>query len=46
MALTEALRQDGIELHLGVQATEASRDGSDYVLRLSDGTSVQGEHRR
>ena len=43
VALTEALRRDGIELHLGVQAAEASRDGSDYVLRLSDGTSVQGE---
>ena len=43
VALTEALRQDGIELHLGVQAAEALRDGDDYVLRLSDGTSVQGE---
>ena len=43
VALTEALRRDGIELHLGVQAAEASRDGGDYVLRLSDGTSVQGE---
>ena len=43
VALTEALRRDGIELRLGVQAAEASRDGGDYVLRLSDGTSVQGE---
>ena len=43
VALTEALRRDGIELHLGVQAAEASRDGDDYVLRLSDGTSVRGE---
>jgi pyruvate/2-oxoglutarate dehydrogenase complex dihydrolipoamide dehydrogenase (E3) component len=43
VALTEALRRDGIELHLGVQAAEASRDGDDYILRLSDGTSVQGE---
>jgi pyruvate/2-oxoglutarate dehydrogenase complex dihydrolipoamide dehydrogenase (E3) component len=43
VALTEAMRRDGIELHLGVQATEASRDGGDYVLRLSDGTSVKGE---
>jgi dihydrolipoamide dehydrogenase len=42
-ALTEALRRDGIELHLGVNATEALREGGDYVLRLSDGTSVQGE---
>jgi pyruvate/2-oxoglutarate dehydrogenase complex dihydrolipoamide dehydrogenase (E3) component len=43
VALTEALRRDGIELHLGVQATEASRDEDGYVLSLSDGTSVQGE---
>ena len=43
VALTEALRRDGIELHLGVHAGEASRDGGDYVLTLSDGTSVQGE---
>ena len=37
-ALAEALRRDGIELHLGVQAAEALRDGDDYVLKLSDGT--------
>ena len=43
VALTEALRREGIELHLGVQAAEASREGGDYVLRLSDGTSVEGE---
>jgi pyruvate/2-oxoglutarate dehydrogenase complex dihydrolipoamide dehydrogenase (E3) component len=43
VALTEALRRDGIELHLGVQAAEASSAGGDYVLHLSDGTSVQGE---
>ena len=43
VALTEALRRDGIELHLGVEAAEASRDAGDYVLRLSDGTSVHGE---
>jgi pyruvate/2-oxoglutarate dehydrogenase complex dihydrolipoamide dehydrogenase (E3) component len=42
-ALTNALRRDGIELHLGVQAGEASRDGDDYVLRLSDGSEVRGE---
>jgi dihydrolipoamide dehydrogenase len=43
VALTEALRRDGIELHLGVQAAEVSRDGDDYVLRLSDGSEVRGE---
>ena len=42
-ALSDALRRDGIELHLGVQAAEASRDGDDYVLRLSDGSEVRGE---
>jgi pyruvate/2-oxoglutarate dehydrogenase complex dihydrolipoamide dehydrogenase (E3) component len=42
-ALREALGRDGIELHLGVQANEAARDGDDYVLRLSDGSEVRGE---
>jgi pyruvate/2-oxoglutarate dehydrogenase complex dihydrolipoamide dehydrogenase (E3) component len=42
-ALSKALRRDGIELHLGVLAAEASRDGDDYVLRLSDGSDVRGE---
>jgi pyruvate/2-oxoglutarate dehydrogenase complex dihydrolipoamide dehydrogenase (E3) component len=42
-ALTRALQRDGIELHLGVHATEASRDADDYVLGLSDGSEVRGE---
>src|ERR1700722_11784665 len=42
-ALAEALERDGIELHLGVRAAEALRDGDDYVLKLSDGTEVRGE---
>jgi pyruvate/2-oxoglutarate dehydrogenase complex dihydrolipoamide dehydrogenase (E3) component len=42
-ALTEALEKDGIELHLGVLASQALRDGDDYVLKLSDGTEVRGE---
>ena len=37
------MRRDGIELRLGVQAAEASRDGDDYVLKLSDGSEVRGE---
>ena len=41
--LAEALRRDGIELHLGVRATGASRDGDDYIVKLSDGTEVRGE---
>jgi dihydrolipoamide dehydrogenase len=43
-ALGEVLRRDGIELRLGLQATTASRDGEDYVLALSDGTEVRGDH--
>jgi len=43
-ALTEALREDGIELALGVQATAASRDGTDFVLTLSDGRELRGDH--
>jgi dihydrolipoamide dehydrogenase len=42
-ALAEALRRDGIELHLGVHATEARREGADYVLALDDGSELRGE---
>ncbi len=42
-ALSEALRQDGIELVLGKHATAAQREGNDYVLRLDDGTQVRGD---
>ena len=41
--LAEELQRDGIELRLGVLATEALRDGDDYVVKLSDGTEVRGE---
>ena len=37
VALTEALRRDGIELHLGVQAAGASHDGGDYVVSSRTG---------
>ena len=43
-ALAEALRRDGIELALGVEAVEASRDGVDFVLRLDDGRELRGDH--
>jgi pyruvate/2-oxoglutarate dehydrogenase complex dihydrolipoamide dehydrogenase (E3) component len=43
-ALGEALRQDGIELVLGVQAIAASRDGVEFVLRLEDGRELRGDH--
>ena len=43
VALGEALRRDGIELVLGMHATAARRDGSDYVLELEDGTELRGD---
>ncbi len=42
-ALGEALRRDGIELVLGVQASGASREGEDYVLELGDGRKLRGD---
>jgi pyruvate/2-oxoglutarate dehydrogenase complex dihydrolipoamide dehydrogenase (E3) component len=42
-ALGEALRSDGIELALGVQATAARRDGTEFVLELADGRSLRGD---
>jgi pyruvate/2-oxoglutarate dehydrogenase complex dihydrolipoamide dehydrogenase (E3) component len=42
-ALGEVLRRDGIELHLGVHATAAERDGEDYVLTLETGTQLRGD---
>jgi dihydrolipoamide dehydrogenase len=42
-ALGEVLRRDGIELHLGVRATAARRDGDEYVLELDDGETLQGD---
>jgi len=43
-ALGEALRRDGIELVLGVQAIAAARDGEDFVLGLEDGRELRGDH--
>ena len=43
-ALGEVLRGDGIDLHLGVPATSARRDGQDYVLTLGDGAELRGDH--
>jgi dihydrolipoamide dehydrogenase len=42
-ALSEALRKDGIELVLGMHASAARRDGSDYVLDFEDGREVRGD---
>ena len=43
-ALGEALRRDGIELILGVNARAARREGEDYVLELDDDRELRGEH--
>jgi len=42
-ALGEELRRDGIELILGMHATEARRDGEDYVLVIGDGRELRGD---
>jgi pyruvate/2-oxoglutarate dehydrogenase complex dihydrolipoamide dehydrogenase (E3) component len=42
-ALGDVLRSDGIELHLGVHATRADRDGDEYVLELDDGPALRGD---
>ncbi len=41
--LGEALKQDGIELVLGMHAAAARRDGDEYVLEFGDGREVRGE---
>ncbi len=43
-ALGTVLAGDGIELHLGVSATAARREGSEYVVELDDGSQLQGDH--
>ena len=42
-ALGEVLRRDGVELHLGVHATAARRDGDDFVLELDGGSELRGD---
>ena len=42
-ALGEALRRDGIELHLSTQATAARLDGRDFVLELGESGEVRGD---
>ena len=42
-ALGEVLHRDGIELHVGVSATAARRDGTDYVLELDEGDELRGD---
>ena len=42
-ALADALRRDGVELALGVQAIRARREGADYILDLNDGRTLIGD---
>ena len=42
-ALAGALRQDGVQLALGVRATAARREGEHYFLKLDDGREVSGD---
>ena len=42
-ALAEVLEADGVEVHVGVTAQAARRDGEDYVLVLDDGTELRGD---
>jgi pyruvate/2-oxoglutarate dehydrogenase complex dihydrolipoamide dehydrogenase (E3) component len=42
-ALAEVLRQDDIELFLGVMASVARREGDEYVLELDDGSKLSGD---
>jgi len=41
--LGEALRQDGIELMVGMRVTAARREGGEYVLEFDGGTEVRGD---
>jgi pyruvate/2-oxoglutarate dehydrogenase complex dihydrolipoamide dehydrogenase (E3) component len=43
-ALGAALREDGIELLLGMHATNARRADGEFVLQVGDNTEVQGDH--
>src|SRR5262249_22180613 len=42
-ALSEAMRQDGIELMLGQHATGARRDGDEFVLEFDGGHELRGD---
>ncbi|MEU5209325.1 NAD(P)/FAD-dependent oxidoreductase [Streptomyces sp. NPDC020742] len=42
-ALATALRREGIDVVLGTPATQAYRDGADFVLGLEDGRELRGD---
>ncbi len=41
--LGAALQRDGIELMLGLRATEVARDRADFVVQLEDGHELRGD---
>src|SRR3954454_17340996 len=43
VALTAAMRADGIELAFGQHVAAAHREGGDYVLVLEDGSELRGD---
>jgi dihydrolipoamide dehydrogenase len=42
-ALGDVLQREGIEIHVGVKATAARRDGDAYVLELDNGKTALGD---
>jgi len=42
-ALACALRDDGVEIHLGRRAARVDRDGEDFVVRFPDDTELRGD---
>jgi dihydrolipoamide dehydrogenase len=42
-ALGEIFGREGIELHLGAQATAARREGDEFVLELDSGAELRGD---
>ena len=43
-ALAKVLRDEGVELALGVHASAARREDEDYVVELEDGRELRGDH--
>ena len=41
--LSDALRRDGIALHLGMHASAARREGDDFVLEFDGGEELRGD---
>jgi dihydrolipoamide dehydrogenase len=41
--VADALREHGVEIHVGVKATAVSRDGAGFTLTLEDGSELLGD---